>query len=156
MELFRKSRKNTNTAVWRNAAGKIDCPGDGCMGECDDTCPIYLHTEAMMITQFGQCAKAIPFLEKALQIAPDFYDAWNNLGGIYGQLSEYQKAYDCYKKARELNTVKPNPVFGLMITSRDLGKYEECIYWCDVYKTLSDDGRDIAIRNVAARKLNQA
>ncbi len=153
MGIFNRNKKKS--VVWRDSTGRINCPGDSCPKDCDDTCPIYLNTQAMMIMQIGQGHKAIPIYEKALTIAPDFYDAWNNLGGIYGQMSEYQKAYDCYKKARELNMEKPNPVFGLMLTSRDLGKYEECIAWCDIYKTLSKDGRDIAIRNEANKKLGK-
>jgi tetratricopeptide (TPR) repeat protein len=159
-DFLKKSNSNTfsqspasKNVVWRNAQGVITCPGDACPKGCDDSCPIYLNTQAVMLMQIGQGPKAIPIYEKALVIAPDFYDAWNNLGGIYGQMGNYSKAYECYKKARELNKVKPNPVFGLMLTSRDLGKYEACIYWCDIYKTLSRDGREIAIRDEANRKL---
>jgi Tfp pilus assembly protein PilF len=58
-------------------------------------------------------------VKKALEIAPDFYDAWNNLGGIYGGQGKYQTAYEHYMKAHECNPQKPNPVFGLMLTSQD-------------------------------------
>ena len=141
--------------VWRDSRGHITCPGDSCPKDCDNTCPIYLNTQAVMLMQIGQGAKAIPIYENALDIAPDFYDAWNNLGGIYGQMGNYLKAYQCYKKARELNSVKPNPVFGLMLTSRDLGKYEECLSWCELYKTLSNDGREKAIQDEVNLKLGK-
>ena len=67
----------------------------------------------------GQGEKAIPLYLKALEIAPDFYDAWNNLGGIMVVKETTRKAYNHYLKAHELNPQKPNPVFGLMLTSRD-------------------------------------
>ena len=146
--LFGK-KETTKKLVWRNAQGVIACPGDSCPKDCDDSCPIYLNTQAAMLMSIGQGEKAIPLYLKALEIALDFYDAWNNLGGIYGGQGDYQKAYNHYLKAHELIPQEPNPVFGLMLTSRDLKPYEECIKWCDLYKTLSRDGRDIQIRNAA-------
>lgn len=156
MGLFNWNKKNDSSVVWRNSQGIIACPGDSCRKECDNSCPIYLNTQAITLMQMGEGSKAIPIYEEALKIAPDFYDAYNNLGGIYGQMGNYQKAYDCYKKARELNQKKPNPVFGLMLTSRDLGKYDECLEWCDIYKTLARDGRDVPIRNAVNQKLGKS
>ena len=153
---FFTKKSSGKKSVWRNAQGVIACPGDSCPKDCDDTCPIYLNTQAAMLMSIGQNVKAIPLYKKALDIAPDFYDAWNNLGGIYGGQGEYQNAYNHYFKAHELNPQKPNPVFGLMLTSRDLGRFEECIKWCDLYKTLSRDGRDVPIRNVALTALGRA
>lgn len=150
-----KKKKDDGKVVWRNAQGIIACPGDSCPKNCDDTCPIYLNTQAAMLMSIGQGVKAIPLYKKALEIAPDFYDAWNNLGGIYGERGEYQTAYDHYIKAHEYKPQKPNPVYGLMLTSRDLGLHEECIKWCDLYKTLSRDGRDVPIRNAALAKLGK-
>ena len=147
---------SSNKVVWRNAQGIITCPGDSCPKNCDDTCPIYLNTQAAMLMSIGQGAKAIPIYNKALEIAPDFYDAWNNLGGIYGGQGNYQKAYEHYKKAHEVNPQKPNPIYGLMLSSRDLGRYEECIQWCDLYSRLSHDGRDVPIKNEANAALGNA
>jgi tetratricopeptide (TPR) repeat protein len=95
-------------------------------------------------------------VKKALEIAPDFYDAWNNLGGIYGGQGKYQTAYEHYMKAHECNPQKPNPVFGLMLTSKDLGKFDECIEWCDVHHTLCKDGKEIPIKRVALKALGRA
>lgn len=152
---FRKKNTASTKEVWRNAKGEITCPGDSCPKDCDDTCPVYLNTQAAFLIQSGLNNKAIEIYEKALLIAPDFYDAWNNLGGIYGGKGNYQKAYDCYKKAHDLNATRPNPVYGLILTSRDLGKLEECISWCDVYRTLSRDGRERAILDEVNRKLGK-
>jgi hypothetical protein len=43
-----------------------------------------------------------------------------------------------------------------MLSSRDLGRYEECIQWCDLYSRLSHDGRDAPIRNEANAALGNA
>ena len=127
----------------------ITCPGDSCPKDCDNSCPIYLNTQAAMLMAVGRLDKALSMYKEALRIAPDFYDAWNNLGSIYGQQGDYQVAYEHYSKAHELYPHKSSPVFGLMITSRDLKKYEECLNWCDLYKSLSNDGKDISVRNAA-------
>ncbi len=150
------SKKKSGKVAWRNAHGVIACPGDSCPQKCDDTCPIYLNTQAAILMSISQGEKAIPLYKTALKIAPDFYDAWNNLGAIYGQKGEYQTAYDHYVKAHECNPQKPNPVFGLMLTSRDLRRYEECIKWCDIYKCLSGDGKDVVIRNEALAALGMS
>lgn len=77
-------KKDANSVVWKSADGQITCPGDSCPKDCDETCPIYLNTQALMLIQKNQDEKAISLYEKALAIAPNFYDAWNNLAGVYG------------------------------------------------------------------------
>ena len=46
---FSKKKNKSNTPVWRNVNGQIVCPGDACAKECDDTCPIYLNTQCLML-----------------------------------------------------------------------------------------------------------
>ena len=59
MGLFTRNKKNETAVVWRDSNGKINCSGDNCPKDCDDTCPIYLNTQAMIIMQIGQGPKAI-------------------------------------------------------------------------------------------------
>lgn len=137
---FKKKRDNKKM-VWRNVNGQIVCPGDACPKDCDDTCPIYLNTQCAMLMQIGASDKALELYKKALEIAPDFYEAYNNMAGIYGQQGEYREAYNCFLKAHELNKIRPNPVYGLALCCRDLGKTEECIKWCEEYSRLAIDNR---------------
>lgn len=136
-----KKKKDEGKVVWRNVNGKIVCPGDACPKDCDDTCPIYLNTQCTMLMQIGESDKALELYKKALEIAPDFYDAYNNMAGIYGGQGQYQKAYDCFIKAHDLNNVRPNPVYGLALCCRDLGRIEECVKWCEEYSRLATDNR---------------
>ena len=136
-----KKKNDNGKVVWRNMNGQIVCPGDACPKDCDDTCPIYLNTQCAMLMQFGANDKALELYKKALEIAPDFYDAYNNMAGIYGGMGRYQDAYDCYFKAHELNKVRPNPVYGLALCCRDLNRPEECIKWCEEYSRLATDNR---------------
>lgn len=91
MELFRKSRKNTDTAVWRNASGKIECPGGSCPMECDDTCPIYANILRYLFAKsMGQVineAKESPLRTRLMaSTLPD------------DMHSEPEKALDCGKQ----------------------------------------------------------
>lgn len=149
--------KNSSTGeVWRNKSGKIACPGDRCPKECDSTCPIYLNTQAMQLMITGNSLGAIPLYEEAVKIAPDFYDAWNNMAALYGDSRNFEKAYECYIKAHECAPNKHQPLFGLALVTRDLKRYDECIKWCEDYKELAKDGKADKIRSEAIEARFQA
>lgn len=156
MGLFDKfKKKETHSVVWRDASGNIDCPGDSCPKDCDDSCPIHLNTQAGIMLKLGMYDKALAAFKRIIEIAPDFYDAWNNMGGIYGGQGDYQRAYDCYLKAHELSPDRPAPLFGLALTSRDLNKAEECLKWCDKYDKIAKDHRVDNIRKAAITRLGR-
>ena len=46
---------------------------------------------------------AVADYKKTLEIKPDFYIAWNNLGLTYMGMKEYAQAIKCLDKALELN-----------------------------------------------------
>ena len=153
MGLFSFRKNNQSDVVWRDSKGKIRCLGDRCPKECDDSCPIYINTRAAMYCQAGMGSAALTMFEQIIDIAPDFYDAWNNMGSIYGSQSEYQRAYDCYAKAHEISPKKPAPLVGLALTSRDLKQYEECLKWCDEYDKMFRDHRLDEVRKTAKNAL---
>ena len=139
--------------VWIDADGNYSCPGDSCPKDCDMTCPIYINTMALMSLRMGNGNAAIDYYKKAVGIAPDFYDAWNNMGGAYGGKGDYMQAYHCYRRANELSPGKKDPLFGLALCCRDMGQYEEALKWCDKYDMVSPDGRTKSIRVFVAEKL---
>lgn len=152
MRLFHR-----DTPVWRDRSGTIRCPGDNCpQRECDDSCPIWLHTVGQRLLVIGQGEKALPLYQQAVGIAPDFHEAWNNMGGIYGQLGQYEQARQCYLKARELNPNKATTVYGLVLAARDIGDWEDCIRWCDEYDRLASDHRCDDIRAAARQMLDKS
>ena len=154
MGLFNKN-KGDNSVVWRDSSGKIRCLGDSCPQECDDSCPIFLNTTAGMMLKIGASDKALPVFEEILAIAPDFYDAWNNIAAIYGGKGKYQKANEYYMKAHEISPDRPAPLYGLALTTKDLGRYEECLKWCDEYDKLARDHRLDDTRNIALAALGR-
>lgn len=147
----------SNKEVWRDLSGTIRCPGDNCPQKaCDETCPIWLNTIAASSYASGEVRLALMLLEKAGKIAPDFYDAWNNMGAMFGQLGNYQEAYDSYLKAHEIKPEKNQPILGLVLSSCDLKFYEECLRWCDEYDKISSDHRCDVVRAKAKEALGEA
>lgn len=144
-----------NQTPWRNYQGRIACPGDSCPMKCDDSCPIMLNTKALMHMSVGADKKALKKYQKAVKIAPDFSDAWNNMGAVYGNMKIFEEAYECYRKAYEIDSSKWNAIFGLVMTSCDLELYEECISWCTEYRKLCQDGREVPYRRKAKEKLGR-
>jgi len=51
--------------------------------------------------------KAIEAHEKALEINPEYYEAWVNLGIVYRYIGNYEKAEECYNKAYDINPNYP-------------------------------------------------
>ena len=56
----------------------------------------------------GDYQQTISYYEKALQIDPNYADAYNSLGFIYAKLGQYQQARENYLKAKELFTSMGN------------------------------------------------
>ena len=144
--------KNKNE-YWRNENGVISCPGDDCPKEnCDDTCPIWNNTTAGSLFAIGNPEKALAELDKAVKTAPDFKDAWVNMGACYGSRGQYQKALEAYQKAYDIDNEYKNAIFGLALCNRDLGNYEESLKWCRLYRSkFSDNALDSTEKEVSNR-----
>lgn len=134
--------------LWRNAEGKIECPGTEICPQCSETCPIYLNTEALKCAQNGQNEKAVYLFKKALNLAPDYYEAWNNCAAVYGFVGDYRNAHECYSMARKVNSDKLNPLFGLILSSRDMGLYHESLQWCYEYLKKATEEEKDRIKNI--------
>lgn len=73
-------------------------------------------------------AKTLEFYQKGLELYPEHYEAWFNLGNIYAVYEDYYSAVDAYE-----NAIKHNPKFVMarmnlgIIYSEDLGFFDEAI-----------------------------
>ncbi len=133
----RKKKAESGTVVWRDRYGNISCPGEnGCPRECDGSCPIWLNTQGLEKLRFGQPLEAVPLFQQAIAIAPDFADAANNLGSAYGISNQHEKAYEYFGKALALKKDYPQAMFGLIVSAKNLGKYDEALSYCDAYDHL--------------------
>ncbi len=61
----------------------------------------------------GDTESAIERLEKALDLAPDFYQARNNLGIEYQKLERYEEAEAQFRQAHELNRNAAQPLINI-------------------------------------------
>lgn len=152
--MFNFFRKKKRGPVWRNANGIIACPGDACPQECDYSCPIYLNTTGVTLLSVNKYQPAIEKLEEATVLAPDFYDAWNNLGAAFGSAGRHKDAYGAYAMAHRLNPNSVFPLFGLALCCKDLGRDEECLKWCDAYNNLRPDGRVASIQKEVRSRMH--
>lgn len=136
------SEEKTQDVYWRNEQGKIVCKGDNCEygnRKCPDDCPIMLNTKGIEKTQDIKYRDAVNLFKEAVSIAPDFKDAWCNMGAAYALSKEFRNAYNAYKKAYELDNNYRNALYGLMLSCRDLNNPKECLEWCEKYEMLYKD-----------------
>ena len=78
-------------------------------------------------SQDGDYERSAEYLEEAVEIAPDFYEAQNALGVEYERLGRQDEAIGRFEIAMELNPNAPEPVLSLGIlylqdTDRQLGE----------------------------------
>src|SRR5579871_2151680 len=63
-----------------------------------------LYSKALEIAHDGQFKEAIEILQQSIKIEPLFEDAFLSMGGMYGELKNYQAAIDNYEKARSIDS----------------------------------------------------
>ena len=144
---YEEDSSNKSEVYWRDENGKIRCLGDDCIYEkCPDDCPIWKNSIAIQIMQRGYCEKAIPYLLEATKIAPDFRDLWINLGNCYGNVMQYEYAYNAFKTAYEIDNKYGNTIYFLALTAKNLNKKEEALKWCEIYDSLFKDNRCKSIK----------
>ena len=71
------------------------------------------YEKALKDVEKGNAKKAVDRLEKAVKLAPDFYQAQNNLGVQYRALGRYRDAERTFEIARDLNRNAAQPLINL-------------------------------------------
>lgn len=71
------------------------------------------YERAMEAVREGSYGDAIPRLERAVDLAPDFYEAQNALGGQYVRAGRYAEAEAALQRARELGPGAAAPLVNL-------------------------------------------
>lgn len=80
-----------------------------------------------VLRQQGRTAESLEPMQKAVQIMPTDYEAFNNLGVTLRALGKFEQAVSCYKRAIELKPDYPEPHGNLGDVLRDQGKYQEAL-----------------------------
>jgi tetratricopeptide (TPR) repeat protein len=71
------------------------------------------YEKALDEKQKGKLESAVKLLEEAIQIAPTFFHAHNNLGIVYQMLKRFPDAEREYKRSHELSTKTERPLVNL-------------------------------------------
>jgi tetratricopeptide (TPR) repeat protein len=150
MGLFDIFKKTTPGTPWRTNDGKLSCPGDSCPRDCDELCPIWCQTTAITYMQCGHHELAIEQFKKALTLAPDYKEAWCNLAAVYGTMNNHMEANKTYKAAYMLDKKYKNALFGLIISSKNLGQLEEALKYCEEYEKVGDSNQIKDMKNEIA------
>ena len=120
---------------YRDSEETIKCPGDKCIKtKCTEECPIDLNTKALVLMGAGKVEEAVQKFEKAIGLAPDFKDAWNNVGACYGMQGNHKRALECYQKAYKLDPQYGKALMGMIIANRDMKNYEEAFRLYEEYE----------------------
>ena len=74
--------------------------------DCDpyNTAPMLNSSQALV--QSGRSGQALLRLRRASKIAPDKFQIWTNLGGLYTFLNDKKNAVECLRKAHALAPVR--------------------------------------------------
>jgi len=72
----------------------------------------------------GLLEKAIASYDKAIEIKPDYHQAWNNQGVSLGNLGRYEEAIASYDKAIEIKPDYHQAWNNRGVSLDDLGRYE--------------------------------
>ncbi|MBI4649123.1 MAG: hypothetical protein HY738_21665 [Bacteroidia bacterium] len=74
---------------------------------------------------------------RALEIFPDFYENWNNLGTIYYVRAEYRKALECLQKTNKIRSDNATINFNIAMSYEKLHINDSAITY--YYKTIAID-----------------
>ena len=108
-----------------------------------------MYAKAIEILQNDDVKNAIPVLNKAIGYDPKFVDAYLSLGGVYGQLKDYNNSVSNYQKAFAVDSVYSK--FYLLPYSINLagaGKFNEALTAINNFLTipnLNDKSRKSAL-----------
>ena len=58
---------------------------------------------AEILGKSGKYQEAIEHFDKAIELDPNYVDAWYNKGVVLDNLGEHEEAIECYDKALELD-----------------------------------------------------
>lgn len=122
--------KSTELLRDESKHAKFMCNDKDCNKDCND-CPTYHKTNGDMALCRDDYKSAIKNYNKAIRMAPDFAEAWNNIGNAYGMSGDYERAINAFDKAISFDPKYGRALFGKVVTLKNLKRYKEAIDLCD-------------------------
>ncbi|MEQ8381404.1 MAG: CHAT domain-containing tetratricopeptide repeat protein [Coleofasciculus sp. A1-SPW-01] len=87
----------------------------------------WLHQGCKYLLELGQFQQAFAFVEKAIHIKPDFYEAWVYRGVVLAYLGEYEKTIASWDRAIQIKPDDHETWNNRGVLLAQLGKYELAI-----------------------------
>jgi predicted TPR repeat methyltransferase len=89
--------------------------------------PSALHFLGLLRTHQGRNKEALTLMVAALEVAPEYVDAWSNLGIAYFKERDFERAEFCARRAIELSPDFVNAWANLGMALRARNAYEEAL-----------------------------
>ena len=82
------------------------------------------YDAAMLQFRDGLVRDAVPLLGKAIEYNPAFTDAYLSLAGVYGEMKDYAKAVDYFRKAQAIDSAYTKYYFSLLYQFSGYGQIQ--------------------------------
>jgi len=98
-----------------------------------------LYSKALELAQNDDFKGGIAVLQQAVQLDPQFEDAYLSIAGMYGELKDYQAAIDNYEKARAIDSayfMDYNLPYSINLAGK--GAFDQALTAVNVFLTISN------------------
>ncbi len=118
--------------------------------------PIWPHRLAAIYAKFGQLERALPPLEKTVNLKRDYTPAWIRLGNAYLKLNKAEDAERSFQKALENQSKNSHALFGLARVRSVEGNWNSVVSLLETSRRESQVNLGIDLLVTAYEKLGQA
>lgn len=121
---------------WRDEKGEICCTMDCCAHDCTEDCPIYLNKLGKEKYDEYNRDEAILSFKRAVFLAPDFAEAWCNLGYAYLDSQKYKDAYESFCESEKYKPNNARIMYGAIVSLSKVGRQKEAQDLLEKYQRL--------------------
>jgi outer membrane protein OmpA-like peptidoglycan-associated protein len=99
------------------------------------------YDAAMLQLRDGLVRDAVPLLGKAIEYNPSFTDAYLSLAGVYGEMKDYAKAVDYFRKAQSIDSAYSKYyLLPCSINLAAMGKFKDALATVDTFLRIKNLG----------------
>lgn len=100
---------------------------------------VKLYEQAIEAARADDFKKGIDLLKQAVQVSPDYADAWLSIAGMYGELKDYDNAIFHYEKARAIDSMyfrDYNLPYSINLAGK--GRFADALAAVNKFSTIND------------------
>ena len=135
---------------WRDANGSVRCIKTICQHTCNNDCPIHLNDCGKIKFDAYNLNEAVELLQRAVFLAPDYAEAWCNLGYAYLSLQQYDEAYESFCEAEKYAPNGEYALQGEIITLAKIGRIKDAQEKLETYQKLFADRDSSSLSRIIA------